>query len=103
MPLDISVAAYRLRHPSDEDRVKKTDVAHEGDYEHDRQRRIRELTDYGSMMTALGKPHLAAKAEAALARLRAVTPKGGREGHAYDSYTLAMRRAAKAKGRAGDG
>ena len=97
MPLDVSVAGYRARHPEGEARVRK---AEQDDAEGDRAKRILELRDYAAMMAGLGKHHLAARAYEAAERLRNSVTSGPLKGVA-DPYEAAMRRAARK--RAADG
>ena len=95
MPLDVSVAGYRSRHPEGEARVWK---AEQDDAEGDRAKRILELRDYAAMMAGLGKHHLAARAYEAAERLRNNVTSGPLKG-VGDPYEAAMRRAAgKRKG-----
>ena len=93
MPLDVSVAGYRARHPEGEARVRK---AEQDDAEGDRAKRILELRDYAAMMAGLGKHHLAARAYEAAERLRNSVTSGPLKGVA-DPYEAAMRRAARKK------
>ena len=99
MPLDVSVAGYRSRHPEGEARVRK---AEQDDAEGDRAKRILELRDYAAMMAGLGKHHLAARAYEAAERLRNSVTSGPLKGVA-DPYEAAMRRAAGKRKGAVDG
>ena len=99
MPLDVSVAGYRSRHPEGEARVRK---AEQDDAEGDRAKRILELRDYAAMMAGLGKHHLAARAYEAAERLRNNVTSGALKG-VGDPYEAAMRRAAGRRKGAVDG
>jgi hypothetical protein len=99
MPLDVSVAGYRARHPEGEARVRK---AEQDDAEGDRAKRILELRDYAAMMAGLGKHHLAARACEAAERLLNNVTSGPLKG-VGDPYEAAMRRAAGKRKRAVDG
>ena len=99
MPLDVSVAGYRARHPEGEARVRK---AEQDDAEGDRAKRILELRDYAAMMAGLGKHHLAARAYEAAERLRNNVTSGALKG-VGDPYEAAMRRDAGKRRGAVDG
>ena len=99
MPLDVSVAGYRSRHPEGEARVRK---AEQDDAEGDRAKRILELRDYAAMMAGLGKHHLAARAYEAAERLRNNVTSGPLKG-VGDPYEAGMRRAAGKRKGAVDG
>ena len=98
MPLDVSVAGYRARHPEGEARVRK---AEQDDAEGDRAKRILELRNYAAMMAG-GKHHLAARAYEAAERLRNNVTSGPLKG-VGDPYEAAMRRAAGKRKGAVDG